>query len=152
MSVERGWPRWAREKEEEMERLFERPFRWGPPWAGWRRRALAEREWVPNVDMYDREKEVVVEVELPGVDRDSIDVSVQDSILSIRAERKAPKDIPDEAYYCCERPRGTFFRTVQLPAEVDPQKVEATYADGILRLVLGKKPEILPKKIEIKVK
>lgn len=149
MAIERWRP--FRELEEEMERLFEEwPFRrrpWWPP--RWRMR---ERAWAPALDLFDQEDKLVVEAELPGVDKDTIDVSVVGGALQIRAERKPPAEVKDEDYYCCERPRGSFYRTIQLPTDVDVGKIKAEYADGVLRVTLPKTPAVKPKKISIKVK
>lgn len=153
MAVERWRPRWFRrrepfrELEEEMERLFEEwPFR---PWT---RRALVAREWAPRVDMFDRADKVIVRAELPDVKKEDIDISVAGGVLTIKGERKAEKEIKDEDYYCCERFRGTFYRAIQLPTDVEAEKIEANYADGILEITLPKVPEVKPKKIEVKVK
>ncbi len=149
MAVERWRPRWFRRREpfrdleEEMERFFEEwPFR---PWT---RRALAVREWAPRVDMFDQEDKVIVKAELPGVKKEDIDISVAGGVLTIKGERK----VKDEDYYCCERFRGTFYRAIQLPTDVEAAKIEANYADGILEITLPKVPEVKPKKIEVKVK
>jgi HSP20 family protein len=148
MAVERWRPRWSRrwepfrELEEEMERLFH-------PWT---RRALVVREWAPRLDMFDRANKVIVKAELPGVKKEEIDISVAGSILTIKGERKAEEEIRDEDYYCCERFRGSFYRAIQLPTDVETEKIEANYADGILEITLPKVPEVKPKKIEIKLK
>ncbi|HAL62313.1 MAG TPA: molecular chaperone [Chloroflexi bacterium] len=153
MAVERWRPRWFRrrepfpELEEEMERLFEEwPFR---PWT---RRALVVREWAPRVDMFDRADKVIVKAELPGVKKEDIDISITGGVLTIKGERRAEEEIKDEDYYCCERFRGTFYRAIQLPTDVETEKIEANYADGILEITLPKVPEVKPKKIEVKVK
>lgn len=150
MAIQKWDP--IRELEAEMDRFFEGwPLRWGRPWWVWRR-ATRERTWVPAVDLFDRGEKLIVEAELPGVDKDSIDISVVGGVLHLKAERKAPAEVKDEDYYCCERPRGTFYRTVELPTEVDVDKIEAEYTDGVLRIVLPKAPTVLPKKVSIKVK
>jgi len=103
-----------------MERLFEEwPFR---PWT---RRALVVREWAPRVDMFDRADKVIVKAELPGVKKEDIDISVAGGVLTIRGERKAEEEVKDEDYYCCERFRGTFYRAIQLPTDVEAAKIEA---------------------------
>jgi len=155
MTLEKWRPRWARrwepfrELEEEMERFFEEwPFRWRP----WTRRALAVREWAPRVDMFDREDRVIVKAELPGVDKEDIDVSVAGGVLTIKGERRAEEEVKDEDYYCCERYRGKFYRAIQLPADVDTGKIEASYENGVLEITLPKVPEVTPKKISVTVK
>ncbi len=155
MAVERWRPHWARERdpfremEEEMERFFEEwPFRWRP----WTRRALRAREWTPRVDMFDRQDRVIVKAELPGVNKEDIDVSVAGGVLTIKGERKPEEGVKDEDYYCCERYRGKFYRAIQLPTDVDTDKVEANYKNGVLEITLPKVPEVTPKKISVSVK
>lgn len=153
MAVERWRPRWFRrwepfrELEEEMERLFEE---W--PFGPWTRRALVAREWAPRVDMFDRADKVIVKAELPGVKKEDIEISVTGGVLTIKGERKVEEEVKDEEYYCCERFQGTFYRAIQLPTDVEREKIEANYADGILEITLPRVPEVKPKKIEVKVK
>jgi len=132
-----------------MERLFEDwPFRWRP----WSRRALAVREWTPKLDMFDRGDRVIIKAELPGVNKEDIDLSVAGGILTIKGERKAEEEVEDEDYYCCERYRGSFYRAIQLPADVDTDKIEANYENGVLEINLPKVPEVTPKKISVSIK
>lgn len=150
MALERWRP--FRELEEEMERFFEDwPFRWWRPWWPVRLR-VRERAWTPAVDLFDQEDKLIAELELPGVDKDTIDISVVGGVLHIRAERKPPAGIQDEDYYCCERPRGSFYRAIQLPTDVDVDKITAEYTDGILKVTLPKAPEVKPKKVSVTVK
>jgi len=102
--------------------------------------------------MFDCEDRVIVRVELPGVDKDNIDISVAGDILTIKGERKPPEEVKDEDYYCCERYRGNFYRSIQLPGDVDTEKIEATYENGVLEITLPKVPEVTPKKISVSVK
>lgn len=150
MALERWRP--FRELEEEMERFLEEwPGRWWRPWRPPRLRARM-RAWEPAVDLFDQEDKLIAEFELPGVDRDTIDVSVVGGVLQVRAERKAPANIKDEDYYCCERPRGSFYRTIQLPTNVDIDKIEAEYTDGVLKVTLPKVPEVKPRRVSVSVK
>jgi len=136
--------------EEEMEPLFEQwPFGWVTPWS---RRALAVREWGPRVDMFDRPDKVVIKAELPGMNKEDIDISVSGNVLTIQGERKAEEEVKDEDYYCCEQHRGAFYRAIQLPSGLETDNIDATYDNGILEITLPKAPEVKPKKIEVKVK
>ena len=140
MAIERWVPRWARELDEELSQAFgQQPAYWQAP---------ADREWAPSIDVVERPEDVLVEVDLPGVDRKSLDLTVENGLLTIRAERKAAA--PEQSTcHCYERPRGTFYRAVRLPEETLSDKVEATYEDGVLRIVLGKRPEAKPRKIAV---
>jgi HSP20 family protein len=102
--------------------------------------------------MFDRADKVVVKAELPGLKKEDIEISVAGGVLTIKGERKVEEEVKDEDYYCCERFRGTFYRAIQLPTDVETEKIEANYADGILEITLPKVPEVKPKKIEVKVK
>jgi HSP20 family protein len=141
MAIERWVPRWARELDEELSQAF------GQHSAYWQR--PIEREWAPSIDVVERPEDVLVEVDLPGVDRKSLDVTVENGLLTIKAERKATAAPEQSTCHCYERPRGTFYRAIQLPEEALSEKVEATYEDGVLRIVLSKRPEAKPRKIAV---
>jgi HSP20 family protein len=134
--------------EREMGDLFGRFFQ---DWPG---AGLAERGrvWAPAVDMIDRPDEVVVRADLPGLEQKDVDVTIQEGILTIRGERKAEREEKkeEEDYYYSERTFGTFIRTMPLPPGVDPEKVKATFKNGILEVHLQKTKESKSKKIEIK--
>lgn len=127
---------------EEMERLFEasfpgswmRPWRWptfhemGAPFEG----------RMPKVDVIDRESEVVVRAELPGVDKDNIEVSITDHSVWIRGTTSREEEEEEGNYYRRESTRGEFARTVSLPVDVDTGKANAKFKDGVLELVMPK--------------
>lgn len=156
MMIKRWRPYWAWRwrpfrgmSNEEMERFFEEsPVRWHP-WAGHTRTA---QEWSPRLDMFDHGDRVVVKAEMPGVDKDDIDISVVGDVLTIKGQQKAEEEIKDEDYYCRERYCGSFHRAIQLPADVDIEKIEASYENGVLEITLPKSPEVTPKKISVSVK
>jgi len=157
MAMERWRPRWGlvpwrpfRELEE-MERRFEDIFgRSLLP--AWRRLPLEERGWVPALDVFEKEDRFIVKAELPGMKEDDIDVSVVGDTLTIKGEKKTESEVKDEDYYCCERSYGSFFRSIALPSSVDAKKIEASYADGVLEVMLPKAPEVKPKKVPISAK
>ena len=94
---------------------------------------------MPSVDVIDRDDEVVVRAEVPGYKKEDIEVSVADSSLTIKGERKAEQKEEKGDYYRCEISQGAFSRTVALPAEVDDAKAKATMKDGMLELTLPKR-------------
>ncbi len=132
---------------EAMERLLEEPF-WRSP-ALWKA-TTTDGGWTPAMDIFEKDDSFVARVELPGVKEEDIDVSVIGDVLTIKGERKAPEDIPAEQYQCAEMCYGTFARSVALPSAVDPDKIEATYHEGILEIRLEKAAEAKQKKIEVK--
>jgi HSP20 family protein len=126
----------------EMAEMFGRVPGW--PWA--------EREdgWAPAVDMIERDDEIVLRADLPGLDEKDIEVTVQNSTLVIRGERKTEREEKKENYYYSERGYGAFARTLALPATVEAEKVKATFKKGVLEVHLPKAKEAKGTKIEIK--
>jgi len=146
---DRGWPfRELDELREEMDRLFERTFGRTVPA---RRAVPVVRGWAPVVDMFERENEVIVRAEIPGMSKEDIDISVLGNILIISGERKTEEEVKEDDYYCCERSYGSFQRDISLPQGVDAENIKASYKNGILEVVLPKKEEAKPKKIEVAV-
>jgi HSP20 family protein len=128
-----------------MDRLFDRFFDWGasPVIAG-------EGQWIPSVDVSETRKEVIVKAEIPGMDPKDIDISVNGNRLTLRGERKHEHEEKGESFHRVERSYGTFLREIRLPAEVDSNKVKATYKDGVLNVKLAKTKETTTKKIKVK--
>jgi len=129
----------------EMDSLFDRFFRAWPM-----RASTQEGLWAPSVDVSETAKEVILKAELSGVDPKEIDVSVRGDILTLRGERKQEKEEKGENFHRVERSYGSFSRSVQLPAEVDSGKVDATYKDGVLKITMPKTKGAAAKKIQVK--
>jgi len=108
-------------------------------------------DWRPVVDIYDTEKAIVINVELPGVTRESISLDVKENILTLKGERKSDEKISHENYYRMERCFGTFERAFTLPATVDPERITANFKEGILRVEIPKPEENKPEQITINV-
>jgi HSP20 family protein len=124
---------------EEMDRMFDdfigrrwpRPLRWARP--------LAELELnEPKVDVIDRDEDVLVRAEMPGVKKEDIEIAISGSMLTIRGETKREEKEEKGDYYRSEIYRGAFSRMLTLPAEVDETKAKATMKDGMLELTLPK--------------
>jgi len=86
---------------------------------------------------------------LPGVEKKDVKISVSDNNLTVQGEIEKDKETKKEDYYCCERAYGTYSRTISLPAEIDQEKIKAIFRNGILEIILPKKPEKKPKEITI---
>lgn len=114
-------------------------------------RTLSETVWTPPLDIFETADELVVRAELPGMRREDIEVNVEGNTLILRGERKFEAEEDKESYHRVERVYGAFRRVLDLPATVDPDRVEATYRDGILEIHLGKREEAKPRQIEVKV-
>lgn len=108
--------------------------------------------WTPAVDVFETEVEVVMKAELPGMSKEDISVEVKDNVLILRGERKFEKDVKEENYHRIERAYGKFQRAFSLPFEVEREKIEAHYRDGVLKVILPKSEATKPKQIEVKVK
>ena len=146
---DRGWPfRELDELREEMDRLFERTFGRTVPA---RREGRIVRGWMPTIDMFEREDEVVVRAEIPGMSKEEIDISALGNTLTISGERKAEEEVKEDNYYCCERSYGRFQREITLPQGVNAEKIKTSYKNGILEVILPKKEETKPKKIEVAI-
>ncbi|HKF53247.1 MAG TPA: Hsp20/alpha crystallin family protein [Candidatus Acidoferrales bacterium] len=107
--------------------------------------------WVPSVDVYETENELVIKADLPEIAEKDIDVRVEDNMLTVRAERKFEQKVKEENYLRMERAYGTFSRSFSLPNSVDTQAVKAEYTDGVLSVTLPKRAESEPKQVKINV-
>lgn len=106
--------------------------------------------WSPRVNMYEKDNNIVVDAEIPGMKKEDIDVRVEDHRLTLSGERKEEKETRGEGYYRRERSYGSFTRSLMLPNDVATDKVAATYKDGVLHLSLPKTEEHTGKHIAVK--
>lgn len=130
----------------EMARMFNEFF--GEPTAV---SDVFERDWVPAVDIFEKDDEVNLVAELPGLSKEDVDISIENGTLTLSGEKKRESEVEDDNYHRIERAYGRFQRSFSLPAAIDPKKVKAVFKDGVLTINLGKKEEAKPKKIEIEV-
>jgi len=108
--------------------------------------------WTPVVDIAERDDEYLVKVELPGVNKDDVKITLESNILTIRGEKKQEKETKKENYHRVERSYGSFQRSFTLPTTVKSDKIDANFKDGVLMVSLPKAEEAKPKQIEVKVK
>jgi HSP20 family protein len=106
--------------------------------------------WAPPVDIFERNDELVIRAEIPGVKREDMDVQIENGVLTLRGERKHETEVKEENAYRMESVYGTFRRSFTLPTTVDAAKVTATYKDGVLEVIVPKLETEKPKEIEIK--
>jgi HSP20 family protein len=116
-----------------------------------RKREPSVRPWAPAVDTFETDKNVVLKVELAGVDPNDVEVRVENNTLYLTGQRKAETEVKEQKYHHMERLVGRFARSFTLPRTVDGDKVAAEYHDGVLTLTLPKKEEAKPKTIKINV-
>lgn len=130
----------------EMNRMFDSFFR------GADEPGLITSSWVPAVDVAEEDEAYVVKVELPGVNKDDVKITLESNILTIRGEKKAESEVKEKNYHRTERSYGAFQRSFTLPTTVKNDRIDAVYKDGILSITLPKAEEAKPKQIEVKVK
>jgi HSP20 family protein len=111
---------------------------------------LAARQY-PRVNLAEDGDDYLVEALAPGVEPSSLDVSVKEGVLTLSGEKRAPEGVEADAYHRSERSAGRFVRSIELPAEIDSEKVRASYVDGILQVRLPKAERAKPRRIEISV-
>jgi HSP20 family protein len=109
-------------------------------------------EWLPAADITENEDRIFVKAELPGIEEKDIDLSICGNLLTIRGEKKHLEEDKDENHYLGDRFYGSFRRTFQLPADIDPDKTEASLIQGVLKISVPRVKEDKRKKIEINVK
>jgi len=135
--------------QERMNRVFDESFRGSarPNDDDW---ALGG-SWAPAVDIYEKDGNIVLKAELPGIDAKSVDIHVENNVLTLRGERKFEEEVKKDNFHRVERAYGTFTRSFTLPTVVDTGKIKAAFKDGVLKLTLPKREESKPKQIQVEV-
>ncbi len=108
--------------------------------------------WAPAVDIQETESGYSIKVDLPGIKKEDIKLSVENNVMSISGERKDEKEEKGKNYLRKEKSYGSFFRSFALPHAVDSKNIKASYADGVLSVDIPKAEEAKPKEIKIEVK
>jgi len=117
------------------------------PWRGG-----AEKEAVaPAIDIADRPSEVLIKAEMPGVEKDDLEISIQENTLTISGKIRSEKEEREENYYYRERSYTSYSRTIDIPSKINPDKIKAGLKDGILTVHLPKADEVQPKKIKVEI-
>jgi len=115
------------------------------------RPGVMDRVWAPPIDIYETKDDLVVTVELPGVKDQDVHLSITGEVLSVRGQRLPDHQLREENYHRIERWSGNFERHVQLPIPVQPDKVRASFRDGVLEIHLPKVEAVKPREIKIDV-
>jgi HSP20 family protein len=108
--------------------------------------------WLPALDVWETENELVLAVDLPGVPEDKVSIEFEDGVLTISGERERKVEQSGDRYYRFERRFGQFSRSVTLPQGVDEASIQAEYKDGVLEIHVPKPEERKPKRIQIGAK
>jgi HSP20 family protein len=107
--------------------------------------------WTPSVDIFEDEEGVTLRFELAGVDPKDVDIRFENGVLTLRGDRKLEREDKRDNYHRVELSYGTFTRSFSLPGTIDAEKIKAESRNGILTVMLPKKPEAKPKSIQVKV-
>ncbi len=121
-------------------------------WRGFGGVRPGDEEWNILLDVIQKPNEILVKASVPGVKPEEIDLSIEDNILTLRAERRIEKEAEEGDYLIRERATGSFYRALRLPDTVDTTKVESVYENGILTISLPKAEEKKKQQIRINVK
>jgi HSP20 family protein len=130
--------------QEEVNRLFSTNLT-----RGFGEEGIGRGAWNPSVDIYENKDHIVLEAELPGMNRDDFELSVENNVITLRGERQFEKKDDTDNYHRVERSYGSFTRSFTLPQTVSADGATAEYKNGVLRVVLPKREETKARKIQI---
>jgi HSP20 family protein len=144
-----GLTGWERDMDRMLDDFFGRRTRlwWPERWF----RADDMEVKPPIVDVFEEKDDIVVKAELPGMEKDNIEVNLTAHTLTIKGEKKKEDEIKEENYYRAERSYGSFLRTLDLPKDVRADKVKASFKNGILEIRMPKTEEAKTKEVKVKV-
>ncbi len=106
--------------------------------------------WAPALDISERKDAYLVTVELPGVEADDLEITLEGGLLTIRGERHFAHDSSEQQFHRVERRYGAFRRSITLPAQVQAEPIEASFENGVLQIVVPKMEEATPKRIQVR--
>jgi len=106
--------------------------------------------WAPALDISERKDAYLVTVELPGVEAEDLEITLEDGLLTIQGERHFAHDSSEQQFHRVERRYGAFRRSITLPAQVQAEQIEASFDNGVLQIVVPKMEEATPKRIQIR--
>jgi HSP20 family protein len=109
-----------------------------------------QRTWVPAVDVWETDNEIVYAFDVPGIPEDKISIELEDNALTISGEREREQETSDERFYRFERRFGSFSRTIGLPQDVSEDQIKADYHDGVLEVRVTKPEAPKPRRIQIR--
>ena len=117
-----------------------------------KREGMTASAWSPPVDIYETAENLILKAELPGLSKNDIDIQVRDNRLTLKGERRHEKEVKEENYLRVERAYGAFQRVFSLPTDIQPDKIHATFKDGVLEVTIPKAEVAKPKQITVEVK
>jgi HSP20 family protein len=110
---------------------------------------LTSGTFVPPVDIYEDEHNITLKLEVPGIQEKDLDIQLENNTLTVKGERKFETEEKEENFHRIERRYGSFVRSFTLPNTVDPENVQASYENGIVKITLAKRAEAKPKQIKV---
>lgn len=134
--------------QERINRIFDDTIRTLYPTDG---EELEKGTWAPAVDIYETNDSFVVSADLPGLNKDEIQIDLKDNTLTLKGEKKFEEKVSKDNYIRVERAYGSFVRSFTLPQNVDPEKIKAKYKEGVLEITIPKKEEAKPKQIKVEL-
>ena len=133
--------------QDRINRLFSDAFP-GPPGP---EEEIAECNWRPHVDIFETESGIVIQADLPGVSKEDVSLEVKDNILTLKGVRNDEYNIADNDYYRRERSCGTFQRSFAMRTVIAPDKITASFKNGVLKIELPKPEQERPRKINVDI-
>jgi HSP20 family protein len=107
--------------------------------------------WTPSVDIMEKDGNLILRAELPGLNEKEIDLKLEGNILTLKGERKMENEDEKGTYHRIESYYGSFTRSFRLPETVDYEKINAEYKNGVLKITIPQKPEVKPREIPVSV-
>ncbi|MGD2246108.1 MAG: Hsp20/alpha crystallin family protein [Candidatus Aminicenantes bacterium] len=129
---------------EKMNRLFEEAVS-----SRGEEKDMVSSSWSPSVDIYETEQDLVLSAEVPGLDEKDIEIKIEDNTLTLKGERNFEKETKEENYHRIERAYGSFYRSFSLPHYINQDKISAEHQNGVLKIIMPKKPELKPRSVKI---
>lgn len=111
--------------------------------------ANQEHDWTPAVDIHEEDSRYMLTADIPGVNRNDVEITLEDGVLTVKGERKSETEVAEEGYRRRERIYGTFVRQFNLPDTVDTANISAKAEDGVLKIEIPKQEKPQPKKIAV---
>ena len=109
-------------------------------------------QWSPAVDIFETGDRIVVRADLPGLEQSEIEIRVDDNTLTLRGDRRPSSEVKPEDFHRAERPHGPFMRSFSLPQNIDQAAIKAAHRNGVLEVVLPRKPEAKASSIKVEVR
>jgi len=133
--------------QDRINRMFEDSF----SQAGRGEDEISSYGWKPSVDIYEVAEGIVIKADLPGVKKEDVSVEVKDNLLTLKGIREEEPDLGNQCYFCQERAFGQFQRTFTLQYNVQPEKIKASFSNGVLKVTVPEPEEEKPRKIRVDI-